>query len=151
MQRLSQIRKIPVPQTASSHWLPLEVPVLPWAQTPLGLVEFQQVWMAIDLPSDFSENLATAGQPFLTGSCLLFTSLLLKLTFQGSDQRLGIESHHRPSFICLYLIFTQSRSSWRIPPSLRTVPSYRQCLCRAVKLMDECVFWLSGIPLPLTF
>lgn len=106
MQRLSQIRKLSVPQTAPSYWLALQVPVLPWAQTPLGPVELHWVWTAIDLPTDFSENLAAAGpaSPYRRLSSLYISAV--ETYFPGLRSKAwDWITPQTKSYLCLYLIF----------------------------------------------
>lgn len=106
MQRLSQIRKLSVPQTAPSYWLSLQVPVLPWAQTPLRPVELHWVWTAIDLPTDFSEKLAAAGpaSPYRWLSSLYISAV--ETYFPGLRSKAwDWITPQTKSYLCLHLIF----------------------------------------------
>lgn len=145
MQRLSQIRKLSVPQTAASYWLALQVPVLPWAQTPLGPVELHWVWTAIDLPTDLSENLAAAGpaSPYRRLSSLYISAVETRTQIKG----LGL-NHTTDQVVSLLVSYFLL---WRVALSLGTAPSYRRHgPCRAVKLMDTCVFWHAPVLFSLT-
>lgn len=108
-------------------------------------------WIALGLNGHWSADRPLRiwlqqGQPLLTGGCLLFTSLLLK-----PGLRLKAWDWITPQTDLVVSLLVSYFLLWRVALSLGTAPSYRRHgPCRAVKLMDTCVFWHAPVLFSLT-